>query len=238
MMKHSKCVISVALCLLAIPAVSLWGWSMTPTLVCLDPNQPQTFYSVSSEKNEKPAAIEITVSKREINEMGEEILSDASNEFLIYPSHVVLKENSTKNIRVIWKGKKEDLREEKAYRIIATSLPVNVAPIKEEGNEDEVGINIAIATRYLNSLYITPAKAKSDVKCTKTYLDDNGGKGKRVVIELINSGNAHQYIADLSFTAQNVSEKIVVTKEMIKKEYPEGINILANHKRNLYVPIK
>ena len=224
--------------LLVFPSRDLCSWSMTPSIVSLDPNKPQTFFTVTSEKKEKPAAIEITASKREIDENGEELLTDASNEFLIYPSQVILRENSTKNIRVIWKGKKDQLEQEKAYRIIATSLPVNVTEPENGEHAGEVGINIAIATRYLNSLYVKPNKAKSDIKCTKVYVEEDSEKGKRMVIELSNCGNAHQYLVDFSFTAQNEVLKFNVTKEMIKKNYPEGINILAHSKRNLYIPIE
>lgn len=224
--------------LVAFPNPDLCSWSMTPTIVSLDPNKPQTFFTVSSEKKEKPAAIEVTACKREISENGEEILTDASNEFLIYPSQIILRENSTKSIRVMWKGEKDKLQQEKAYRIIATSLPVNVAQTDNDEHSGEIGINIAIATRYLNSLYVTPHKAKSDIKCTKVYIEENQENGKRMVIELTNFGNAHQYLADLSFTAENAVQKFNVTKEMIKKSYPEGINILANNKRNLYIPIE
>ncbi len=223
---------------LAFLNLDLCAWSMTPTIVSLDPNKPQTFFTVSSEKKEKPAAIEVTASKREINEKGEEILTDASNEFLIYPSQIILRENSTKSIRVVWKGDKNNLKEEKAYRIIATSLPVNVTKTENGEHAGEIGINIAVATRYLNSLYITPNKAKADVKCTKVYIEESQESQRRIVIELTNFGNAHQYLVDLSFTAENASQKFNVTKEMIQKNYPEGINILAQTKRNLYIPIE
>ena len=220
------------------PLVNVWGWSMSPSLVSLDPKKPQVFFSVSSGKDEKSSAIEIKALKREIDIEGEEILTDASSEFLIYPSQVILKENSSKNIRVIWKGKKEALDQEKAYRIIATSLPVQITSSQPKEGAEEVGLGIAIGTRYFNSLYITPKNPQADVKCTKAFVKDNGEKGQQIVMELTNHGNAHQYSEDFSFTAQNMNEKFVVTREMIKKHYPDGINILAGAKRNIYIPIE
>lgn len=215
----------------------LFCWSMSPTIVSLQAHKPQTFFSIASEKKEHPTAIEITACRREIDENGEETLTDASHEFLIYPSHIILKENSTKKIRVIWKGDKDQLQEEKAYRIIATSLPVNVTATQKKEGSNDIGVNVAISTRYLNSLYITPDKAKPNVQCTKVYTEESQEKGKIMVVELTNHGNAHQYLTDLSFNAENATQKFTVTKDMIRKKYPEGINILANNKRNLYLPI-
>lgn len=107
------------------PMWDLFGWSISPTIMTIDPTKPQVFFTLTSDKKEQPIPVEITVCERHIDPEGKDTEGDPVKEFLVYPSHVILKPGDTRTIRVVWKGGKK-LDQEKAYRLVAASLPLPV----------------------------------------------------------------------------------------------------------------
>ena len=216
------------------PTYGLLGWSISPTIMTIDPAKPQVFFTLTSEKQEKPVPVEITVCERHIDPEGKDTEGDPVKEFLVYPSHVILKPGDTRTIRVVWKGGKQ-LEQEKAYRLVASSLPLPVeSPDKKEG-EEGLAVNIALGTRYVNSLYVAPKGAKPKIACRAAYThpDDAGW----VVIELENVGNAHQFLEELSLQLEGEGGvKWQVTKEVFKKQYGTGVNILPHQTRKIKFP--
>lgn len=219
-----------------IPLWGLFGWSISPTIMTIDPTKPQVFFTLISEKGEKPVPVEVSVCERLIDSEGKDTEGAPVKEFLIYPSHVILKPGDTRTIRVVWKGDKK-LDQEKAYRLVASSLPLPVeAPDKKEG-EEGLDVNIALGTRYVNSLYVTPKGAKSKIECRAAYLHPN--EPGWVVVELQNVGNAHQFLEELSLQLQGEGgEPWLLTKEVFKSQYGKGVNILANQTRKIQFPVQ
>ena len=218
-----------------IPVWGLFGWSISPTIMTIDPKKPQVFFTLTSEKGEKPVPVEVSVCERLIDSEGKDMEGAPTKEFLIYPSHVILKPGDTRTIRVVWKGDKK-LDQEKAYRLVASSLPLPVeAPDKKEDEED-LEVNIALGTRYINSLYVAPKGAKPKIQCRAAYLHPN--EVGWVVVELENVGNAHQFLEELSLHLKGEGGELWhVTKEIFKNQYGRGVNLLAHQTRKIQFPV-
>lgn len=219
-----------------VPLAGLFGWSISPTIMTIDPTKPQVFFTLTSEKGEKPVPVEISVCERMIDSEGKDTEGAPVKEFLIYPSHVILQPGDTRTIRVVWKGEKK-LDQEKAYRLVASSLPLPVeSPDKKEG-EEGLDVNIALGTRYINSLYVAPKGAKPKITCRAAYLHPN--EAGWVVVELENVGNAHKFLEELSLQLEGEGgEQWCLTKEVFKNQYGRGVNILAHQTRKIQFPVQ
>jgi fimbrial chaperone protein len=135
--------------------------------------------------------VQITIVPREPDVDGKEVYkeSDTIDEtFRVFPDQVVLNPKETRAIRVTYIGS-PNIKAEQAYRIIAEELPVDVDDPKKKYTKAVA--RITISTKYVGSLYVTPAGTKPemviDAKRSETA-------SKNMIVTLTNKGTAHQVI--------------------------------------------
>lgn len=96
-------------------------------------------------------AVEISAFTRSIDENGVETLSP-TKDFTIYPQLFTLKAGESRVVKVTYLGDK-NLLSEKAYRIVAEQLSVDLKK-KTEKKDKDVSINFLL--KYETSAYVTP----------------------------------------------------------------------------------
>lgn len=173
------------------------------------------------------AAVEISVKTREHGLRGEETNKPADDEFVIFPSQVILQPGEEKVITMIYVGD-TTLTTEKAYRVVIEQLPINVYSKQQKDGSTNT---IAVITKISKSIYVTPAGAKPELAMTKVELLDDGNVG--VVVK--NTGTAHRLIEKGTVTFLDASGNRMQNVELTVEALGNGRNILAGEERQLII---
>jgi fimbrial chaperone protein len=192
----------------------------------------QTFRLTNPDNH--PVAVKVTMVHREMNPQGKETYTDASDLFVVFPSQVVLKADTSQVVRVQWRGPAK-VESEQNFRIIAEELPVDFGETHQQGG------NISILFRYLGSVYVTPSDASPDVKVAaiETVDESSGRHGFLVTFE--NDGTAHVLMNDLTLTITGLTADGGTYDKKFQSDDLKGANgenMLAGHKRVFYVPVQ
>lgn len=172
-------------------------------------------------------AVQVSMKTREMAPDGKETHRDAEDDFIVYPSQIVLKPKGVQAVRVKWIGNAKPDRE-LAYRIVAEQLPVNLSKQPEEG------VKINILTRYVGSVYIVPKGVKPDV-VLELVEPRNGEDGKRQLrVRFHNRGTRHVLLRDLKLQVKSGGKVVEVGRESLQGLADE--NVLAGGRRELAVP--
>lgn len=177
---------------------------------------------------EEAIAVQISVARRTMSLHGEDVTDDASDEFLVYPSQVILEAGEQQAVRVQWLGEAE-IDVERAYRIIAEQLPVDlVQGDKRQGQ-------LSIMFRYVGSLYVVPRTVRPDVRVESARIERDENGECVVGIVLHNRGNAHVLLHELTvtLTPSESSERYELGPDQLAGM--AGENMLAQHRRRFTI---
>lgn len=181
----------------------------------------QTFRLVNNDA--EPAAVEITVKSRAMARNGEDILGDAEDQFSIFPTQVVLQPGQAQSVRAQYIGDAA-IEHEKAFRLIAEQLPVDV------GQAPQTGGRMRLLVKYVASLYVLPRNAKPALNVTEASLvrDPDGQRWLELTVH--NSGGSRKILKNASLQIGELSLSGAALKGM------EGENLLARTTRVFRVP--
>lgn len=197
--------------------LQLFAFKFSPMSQTLEMSQGQLSvqFFVENEATQ-PIAIQLSSATRSMKENGEEVNSKAEDEIEIFPEQLILEPHQKRSIKVSYKGTK-DIKIEKAYRIIAEQLPVELSEKKSKAS------SIKVLLRYVAALYVDPGKTESQIVYQESKIKD-----KKIYVVVENKGTRHQVLTNLRI--QVVQKK----KEIIEKQFLKGMNgenILAQSKR-------
>jgi len=189
-------------------------------------SESKKIYQAENE-TDAPMAVQISLKRREMALDGSETLSDAEEDFVVFPPQFVLGPGQVRSIRVQWLGDPQP-EVELAYRIIAEQLPVDFRP--------QDGSNIQFLVRYVGSLYIVPPGAQSDVALVEAEAVRDGAGLRRLALTLDNRGNTHVRLRnpELSVASKRDSTRGELTGEALKEL--RGENLLAKSRRRFLLP--
>lgn len=204
---------------------SAWAFRLSPMVVHFTPGKSSTQVLTLENPGSEKVPVQIEVFSRDENAQGEEVRKK-TDEFNVYPEQVVLLPNEKRNVRVTWTGQIDS--KEKAYRIIASQLPVEFRDRNSQPKKESVNLNFLL--QYVASAYVTPAGAvpKITVKTLKAL-----GNGK-VSVTVANEGTAHQVLRVKSlkiFGGEKLLTEIASPKEL------ESVNLLTGKEKTLTVAI-
>jgi fimbrial chaperone protein len=182
--------------------------------------------------SETTIAVEIYMTRRQMDLDGQEKFErdpDTNKIFMVYPSHVVMKPNEKRSIRIAWAGR-TSLKSELSYRIIAEQLPVHTE--KRKRNQARGTINLLL--KYVGAVYVTPKDGASDVVVRKAAIAPENPSHLNLLLE--NIGTAHQVLTlmKLHFTSSLNSKTMTLNAESLQGF--AGQNILAGASRRFSIP--
>jgi fimbrial chaperone protein len=182
-------------------------------------------YKVTNESDQQ-TAVSIKVTTRTIDADGVEKNEAADKLFLVFPSRVVLKPNSSQNVKVQYRGNPA-IATEAAYRVIAEQLPVDFSKSTASG--------VSILLTYVAALYVTPKKAEPKLVFAKAVGAQKDGK-PGLLVTVKNEGTKHALLS-------NPVIRIKQGSGLEQKEFTgdsaggiDGQNILALSERTFFVP--
>ncbi|MGB9152443.1 MAG: fimbria/pilus periplasmic chaperone [Alphaproteobacteria bacterium] len=174
------------------------------------------------------ASVQLRVTTREVDVDGGEKNADADKDFTIYPAQMVLEPHASRSVRVQWLGD-ANLQEEKAYRIVAEQLPVNLD--KEKPKTSAVKFLIT----YRGALFVTPPGLTQDVTLDFTGTTQAVGNKKMLEVVLHNRGTQHALLRNLKLNIKDDKGNTVALSGDDALKGITGEGILAGHRRQFLI---
>lgn len=160
-------------------------------------------FRIENNSNES-AAIQVSVQTWAIAPNGEEINNDAEDDFSVFPAQMVLKPHESRAVRVQYLGEMPDA--EKAYRVLAEQIPINLQDTQNAGS------GVKFLLRFKAGLYVTPIGAKSHVVVSGVEKQEN-----LVRITLNNKGTLHTLLREPVLRLEtDAGETVTLDKDQIK----------------------
>lgn len=205
--------------LLGLPL--LYSFTFNPMSQSLDVTEKQKSAQFLLE-NDSPEklAIDLSVKNRIMDENGKENLTD-TKEVTVFPPQLIIPPREKRTIRVSWHGTNE-IKTEKAYRVIAEQLPLKV----DDKTKKKSGIQMLM--KYMAAFYVTPKDAQSELSVANAKIQ-NG----QLEILIKNSGSKHQILSNPEITFKSEQEKLTLKSNDLKGLV--GENILAFSERKFIV---
>ncbi len=220
--KRSLIIIFVFL-LIGISTIS--GFSFSPMTVSISPSGATAVmtYKVTNESDQQ-TAVSIKVTTRVIDTSGKETNEPADKLFLVFPARVVLKANSSQNVKVQYRGP-ANIGSEQAFRVVAEQLPVDFSKSTSSG--------VSILLTYVAALYVTPKNAAPKLVVAKAMGSQKDGlQGLDLTVK--NEGTQHALISNPIIKMNSNGSDIEFSGEAVGAL--DGQNILALSERIVFVP--
>ena len=178
---------------------------------------------------DQPATVQIRVMTREVDVDGAEKNADAEKDFTVYPAQVILKPHEQRSVRIQWMGNAA-LKTEKAYRVIAEQLPVNL------DKEQPTSSQVKFLTSYHAALFVTPKGLTHDVTLDFSGTEKDAKGNKLLEMVFNNRGTQHALLRDLKLTVKDGRDNEVTLMGEDELDGVTGEGILAGHKRRFLLP--
>jgi len=187
-------------------------------------------YDIVNDSTE-PLAVEMSMFSRQMDVDGVETQTKADDDFLIYPSQIVLKPGETQTVRVTWLGNPQPATE-LAYRLAAAQVPIELG--SPDTNQTTATGAVKVLLRYLGSVYIHPENTAPKVVLDSVVPQTNAN-GTGLEITLNNQGNARAFLKDFRLhLVSSTGTPMEVTPEQLKDI--SNTTILAGHQRRYFLP--
>ncbi len=178
-----------------------------------------------------PMAIEVSVRYRDMDTSGEDILTDAEDDFIAFPTQMILFPKEVQAVRIQWIGEKS-ADQEVPFRVIAEQIPINFA--QEEQSE---GVKLEFLTAIASSAYILPDEPIANLTTELVLVDLAGDENSFLRLSIVNTGNHHISMSDpvITLTSAVDNSSVTLTAEMLGDEIRQA-NIFGGHQRDYRIP--
>lgn len=178
-------------------------------------------------------AVELYAKKRAMAENGDDQLTDAEDQFNIFPAQVVLEPGKSQSVRVQYVGSSE-ITSEQAFRLVAEQLPIDIGQAPSDGG------HVRLLAKYIASIYVTPENVKPILTVLEAKIVNDAGR-KWLEVKIQNDGSKHKVLknAKLTFGNQSFSsdsikgidsENILAkTARLFRISAPEALNSISGN---------
>jgi fimbrial chaperone protein len=182
---------------------------------------------------DREIAVRIQVTTRDHDADGREVREDAADQWLVFPSRMTLAPGQTQAVRVQYTVA-GGLEREKAFRIIAEQVPVNIS----EGDRRS-GINVLF--RYEGSMYVRPGQFAPDILLVEAERRFADGNFVGILVRFENRGTTHAILNNLvlHFTLTGAGGRTAETLDVGEDDLAVlgGRNLLAGRVLEEVVPL-
>ena len=171
-----------------------------------------------------PTAVQIRIADRKVDVDGGETMRDNEKDFAIFPAQMILPPQSTRSVRVQWIGD-PNLKDERAYRIIAEQLPVNLS------KETPKSSSVKILVSYHGALFVTPPGLSQNVTVDFFGITQEPDQKRMLELVLHNRGTQHALLRDLKLNIKDDRGNVVTLADETALKGMTGESILAKQRR-------
>lgn len=219
-----KFVLAIACTVFLLTASPAGALKISPFKASLPAENPSASEVFRVENNtDAPAAVQVSVMTWQLAEDGSETNSPAEDEFVVFPAQLVLKPHESRAVRVQYTGSLPAA--EKAYRLVAEQLPVDLADTPPAGSA------VRFMLKFNAALYVTPPAAKPQVTVVSAEPQANG----MLKLLLDNKGTAHAIINKPRLTVKAKGVDTILTDDALQSL--AGENMHAGARRIFFVPL-
>ncbi len=211
--------------LLALGVDDAGAFRFSPFRARFEPSGPEANQLFQVENNTAaPASVQVRIADRRIDVDGGETMRDNEKDFAIYPAQMILPPQSTRSVRVQWIGD-PNLKEERAYRIIAEQLPVNLSKEKPKSS------SVKILVSYHGALFVTPPGLSQNVTIDFFGVTQEPEQRRMLEFVLHNRGTQHALLRDLRLSIKDDRGDVVALADETALKGMIGETILARQRR-------
>ena len=210
-----------------IAAATISAFSFSPMTVSIGTSGANAVitYKVTNESDQQ-TAVSIKVTTRTIDASGIEKNEPADKLFLVFPARVVLKANSSQNVKVQYRGS-ATITSESAFRVIAEQLPVDFT------KSTTSGVNILLT--YVAALYVTPKNVAAKLVFAQAVGAQKDGKNG-LNVKVKNEGTKHALLSNPLIRINQSSGSAPIEFSGDAAAEIDGQNILAQSERTFFMP--
>lgn len=205
-------------------SLNSYAFKFSPMSVTLGIKSSNSSLFYLENDSDQPIAVQVTLTKREMDINGIEKNPKIAGELTIYPSQLIVPANEKRSVKVTWVGK-ESPGKELAYRLIAEQLPIELEVNKKKK------ASIKVLLRYMAALYINADEFTPSIVVEEIKTDH-----KKVSILIHNSGKKHQVLTNLNLKFINNKSKNEILLQADDLKGMSGENVLADSKRVFVFP--
>lgn len=206
--------------LLLIFSNSVYSWSITPMSKSLALNENNFILKINNTGGNEMIALKLSVFNRTQNPEGDTDILTKTNDIRIFPSQIIIPAGKIKPIRVLIK-QKNNTNFEKAYRLIAETVPI------KKNDSQESGIQVFL--KYIASIYLKPTQKIDNGK--KLTLNNAKIIGDNLILNIVNTNAYHKILTINQINSQyNGRDFLVDNKDVMH-------NILANSNVNIKIKL-
>ncbi|MFA9372359.1 MAG: hypothetical protein ACERIH_11675 [Labilibaculum antarcticum] len=224
----------------ALPQVQAQSFSVSPIKMTLKPqqNHSQQWLTVKTTGN-KPVAVELSILKREVDVDGRMFhgKDDTNNDFLIYPSQLILMPGDAQTVNIQWLG--EIPTNEIIYSLVVAQVPIEIN--QEENTDTGTKVKIKLLTKYEGIIYIIPNAISFEVLVESATQGMDANQSPYLELMLYNKGTIRQminklklHVVPLDKNGEPVGESIVYMPEMPKEVIKQSL--YAKQRRRCLLP--
>lgn len=213
-------------CLAVVPAAQ--AFKLSPIKVEFAPSgrgANQAF--LVENEGDQTIAVQVSMLTRGMDLHGAEQNAPADDDFIVYPSQILLRPKQVQTLRVQWVGDPQP-EQELAYRILAEQMPIDVT------RDQPTGAKINFIIRYLGAIYIVPNGARPDVVIDSVEMNRREEGERQLALTFHNRGSAHTILHDLELTLRAGGRTARFGPDDLKGI--AGENLLAKTKRRFVIP--
>lgn len=226
----------------------LSAYTVSPSLLTLrTAGDGASAFVELANRSMQPVAVELTVHEhhRDLDGQGVTGKAEVGDDFIVYPSQLVLLPGDETSVQVRWIGEPAQAAE-RAYTLITREVPIPRTTPAEPESMEGVRLDITVLTNYAVRIYVTPPGAKPRVVVESiteraVAMDSGTEETAQLEIILVNQGTARRSLADtplvllpLGPTGAPLSQKAVTLPAgsipMLKSP------VLAGERRRLLIP--
>lgn len=218
-----------------ISQVARASFDISPITAELSPAGPRASMSYTVQNTStKKVPLQIYIVARDPDADGKEVYKDTAETeglFQIYPSQMVLNAKEKRTVRVSWVGA-ATVKQELAFRMISEELPFDVDD--PDKSYTKVTASVKVASKYVGSIYITPAGAAPNLVVKGEPSKD---AVPTLLLDVENKGSAHIILRKGKMTIDAIGPKkgqITLSESQVQPVL--GNNILAGKTRRIVLP--
>lgn len=178
-------------------------------------------------EGDEPVALEIRVEKRAMDRDGQDVLTEAYDDWVVFPEQIILQPKETQSVRVQYIGDAA-LDREAPYRLIAEQLPIDIGQAPSQGGQ------VRLLVRYVASLYVMPEGVAPDVVVDSAALAKLPDGTPALELVLTNRGTSRQMLREPVVTLGTAGGTLDLSGEQLTGLV--GENVLAGTTRRFLVP--
>ncbi|WP_234033032.1 fimbrial biogenesis chaperone [Erythrobacter rubeus] len=166
-----------------------------------------------------PITIEAIPSTLTIDENGEETLTPAEDDFLIFPPQAVIAPGKSQSIRVRYIGDGV-LDRSQAYRIGINQLPIDMR------QESETGVSVTV--NFATLVNVVPSGSRNDLSVTEIVTAEDGNWRLRIS----NDGNRYARLSDFDIRLTQGGQSAQIDNRETQRLFDKNLVLPGNQ---LYV---